>query len=44
MSLRLYMDHHVPFSVTEGLRQRGIDVLTAYEDNAAQSGNHGEGS
>lgn len=25
------MDVHVPFAVTQGLRQRGIDVLTAQE-------------
>jgi len=30
--IRLYMDHHVPASVTESLRLKGIDVLTAYED------------
>jgi len=28
------MDHHVPSAVTEGLRRRGVDVITAYEDNA----------
>lgn len=32
MSLALYMDHHVPYPVTRGLRTRGIDVLTAQED------------
>ena len=30
------MDHHVPGPVTEGLRLRGIDVLTAYEDESAE--------
>ena len=30
------MDHHVPMAVTEGLRLRGVDVLTAYEDGTAQ--------
>jgi hypothetical protein len=30
--LRLYMDQHVSRSITEGLRLREIDVLTAYED------------
>jgi hypothetical protein len=30
------MDHHVDAAITEGLRRRGIDVLTAYEDGAAQ--------
>jgi hypothetical protein len=30
------MDVHVPRSVTVGLRLRGVDVLTAQEDNAAR--------
>jgi hypothetical protein len=29
------MDVHVPWPITEGLRARGADVLTAQEDNAA---------
>lgn len=29
----LYMDEHVPRSITIGLRLRGIDVLTVQEDN-----------
>lgn len=36
MSLLLYMDQHVPAAVTRGLRRRGIDVLTAHEDGAAE--------
>jgi hypothetical protein len=28
------MDHHVPRSITNGLRARGVDVLTAYEDGS----------
>lgn len=28
------MDVHVPHAVTEGLRRRGVDVLTAQEDGA----------
>jgi len=32
MSVKLYMDVHVRRAVTEGLRLRGIDVLTAQED------------
>lgn len=32
MALAFYMDHHVPKAITNGLRLRGIDVLTAYED------------
>jgi len=34
VSLALYMDHHVPRVITQGLRVRGVDVLTAYEDGA----------
>lgn len=30
--LPLYMDVHVPASITEGLRRRGLDVLTSQED------------
>lgn len=33
MTLKLYMDHHVPRAITTGLRLRNIDVLTAYEDH-----------
>lgn len=32
----LYMDVHVPFAVTAGLRLRGVDVLTAQEDGAGE--------
>ena len=34
MILSFYMDHHVPRVITQGLRARGIDVLTAFEDGA----------
>lgn len=34
MTLALYMDHHVPRQITHGLRLRGIDVVTAFEDGA----------
>ena len=33
--VRLYMDHHVPSAITEGLRRRGVDVLTAADDESA---------
>ena len=36
MSVRLYMDVHVPLAITEGLRLRGVDVLTAQEVLRAQ--------
>jgi predicted nuclease of predicted toxin-antitoxin system len=36
MPIALYMDQHVPRAITSGLRLRGIDVLTAYEDDASE--------
>ena len=30
------MDHHVPADITEGLRQRNVDVITAQEDGYSQ--------
>lgn len=36
MSVKLYMDVHVRRAVTDGLRLRGVDVLTAREDGAAE--------
>jgi predicted nuclease of predicted toxin-antitoxin system len=36
MAISLYMDQHVPRPITNGLRLRGIDVLTAAEDSAAE--------
>jgi len=35
MPVALYMDAHIPRAITVGLRLRGVDVLTAQEDNAA---------
>ena len=29
--IRFYMDEHVPKAVTEGLRRRGVDVVTVQE-------------
>jgi len=37
VSLLLYMDHHVPGPVTHGLRKRGVQVLTAFEDGRANA-------
>ena len=28
------MDQHFPRAITEGLRRRGVDVITAFEDGA----------
>src|SRR5947209_8662554 len=36
MPLKYYMDVHVPAAITEGLRRRGIDVLTSQEDKTRQ--------
>jgi len=33
MTVALYMDHHVPAPITTELRRRGVDVITAYEDD-----------
>ena len=33
MALRFYMDHHIPREITNGLRLRNVDVLTALEDH-----------
>lgn len=34
MALAYYMDHNVPSSIANGLRVRGVDVVTAFEDDA----------
>ncbi|MGO8813908.1 MAG: DUF5615 family PIN-like protein [Terriglobia bacterium] len=36
MNVRFYMDVHVPLAITIELRLRGVDVLTAQEDGAAE--------
>jgi len=36
VAIRLYMDVHVPQSITDRLRRRGIDVLTAFEDGTQE--------
>ena len=32
MPLAFYSDVHVPAAITEGLRRRGIDVMTSQQD------------
>jgi uncharacterized protein with PIN domain len=34
MSLAYFFDQHAPGPITRGLRLRGVDVLTAYEDGS----------
>ena len=36
MAVRFYMDVHVPYAITSQLRRRGVDVLTAEEDDATR--------
>jgi len=36
MAVALYMNQHVPRAITIGLRLRGVDVLTAREDDASR--------
>jgi predicted nuclease of predicted toxin-antitoxin system len=36
VSVRLYVDVHVRRAITEGLRLRGVDTLTAQEDGARE--------
>lgn len=36
MPVRFYMDQHVPRAVIAGVRLRGVDVLTAFEDGASE--------
>ena len=37
MALKLYMDVHVPAAITEGLRRRGVDVLTSQADGTREA-------
>jgi hypothetical protein len=32
MPVTFYMDEHIRSNITEGLRKRGVDVLTAQEE------------
>ena len=32
------MDQHIPRAITEGLRLRGVDVITSFEDGADKMG------
>ena len=36
MSVKLYMDVHVRWAITDALGRRGVDVLTAQEDESAR--------
>jgi hypothetical protein len=34
--LALYMDVHIPRAITNGLRRRGVEVITAQEDGSTE--------
>ena len=36
--ISIYMDQHIPRAITERLRLRGVEVITAYEDRAGEMG------
>jgi hypothetical protein len=36
VAIALYMDVHIPQAITNQLRRRGIDVLTAFDDEAQE--------
>lgn len=36
MPIALYMDVHIPQAITDQLRRRGVDVLTAFDDEAQE--------
>jgi hypothetical protein len=36
VAIRYYMDVHVTATITDGLRQRGVDVLTSQEDGTRE--------
>lgn len=36
MAIKLYMDHNVPRAITNGLRLRGVEVITAFEDGMSE--------
>ena len=40
MAVRLYMDVHVPQAITDQLRRRGVEVLTAIEDGTSELPDH----
>jgi predicted nuclease of predicted toxin-antitoxin system len=35
--IRFLMDQHIRAEITEGLRRKGIDVLTAFEDHRSDA-------
>jgi hypothetical protein len=42
VSLRLYMDVHTPLAITDALRRKGVDVVTAQEDGSRRLDERGD--
>lgn len=40
MSVALYLDEHVPLAVAQGLRLKGVDVLTVQDDDRRGIADH----
>lgn len=36
MTIQLYTDHNVPRAIVDGLRSRGVDIVTSYEDGTSE--------
>lgn len=36
MAIQVYMDHNVPRSITDGLKARGVDIITSLEDGTSE--------
>jgi hypothetical protein len=36
VAIALYMDVHIPQAITDQLRRRGVDVLTAFENEGQE--------
>lgn len=36
MAIKLYMDHNMPRAISDGLRTRGVDIITSYEDGTSE--------
>jgi hypothetical protein len=36
MAIQLYADHNVPRAIVDGLRSRGVDIVTSYEDGTSE--------
>lgn len=36
MAIQLYTDHNVPRAIVDGLKSRGVDIVTSYEDGTSE--------